>query len=430
MSINDMSTNFEIKTLLLHPASFFAIKQEEGVKKPLILLVFLSLSVMLSYALSTVVFSFMNPRMTPALFMDFYPGYSQSLVNFILRYIGLILVLVIVTYLIIRLLRLPAEIQKIIIIFCYAQTPLTLLIIGQFLLTIVAALITRVFFSLFFAFFILQCFSFIGIIWMTIIATRGFQEFKIFTNRKQVLGIAALVLIFGIGFLFMQGFLASVGLLPDKLTSETKTLNQSETIFPTPDHNWSQYKNEGMGITFLFPAEWNVNTTKTKEKSRESYVIISSNQRGEKRSSIGEKGSICQSLSGPPRHYPWPLKVTGSLVGSRSLEEAVRADIAQQTLQNYELLNQSPIRIDNRTGTIVHMQLISERNKSFFWGSQPFTMKGEPEVSQYEDIVWVDANGIRYSYHMTSYASGYDQYSREFSDILDSTRFTFSSSLE
>ncbi len=425
-----MSATFEIKTLLLHPASFFAIKQKEGVKQPLILFGILSLGVMLSYALSTIVFSFVNPRMTPALFMDLFPGYGQTLVYFFLRYIGFIFVLVLVTYLGTRLFRIPAEIQNIIIIFCYAQVPFSLLIIGQFLLSIVAALITRIFVTFFVILYILPCLPLIGFIWMTIIATRGFQAFNSLTNRNQVLGLAVLILIFGFGFLFMQGFLASVGLSPDRLTSETKTMNQSEPIFLTPDHNWSQYRNVGMGIAFLFPADWNVNTTKTKEISRESYVIISSNQREEKRSSIGEKGMLSQRMSERSHHYMWPIKVTGSQVESRSLEEAVRTDIAQQTLLNYDLINQSPIRIDNRIGTIVHMQLISERNNSFFWGNQPFTMKGEPEVSLYEDLVWVDANGMRYSFHMTSYAAGYDQYSREFSDILDSVRFTLPFSSE
>ncbi|WP_394698495.1 Yip1 family protein [uncultured Methanospirillum sp.] len=400
------------------------MKQEEGVKRSLSLFCIGSPGVVLSYALSTIVFSFMNPRMTPALFMDLFPGYGQTLVIFLLRYIGLILTLIIVTYLGIRLFRLPATIQKITLIWCYAQTPLALCIIGQFVLTIVAGFITRVFVPFFVTLYIIPFFPLIGIIWMTIIAVRGFQIFQIFTNHTQYFGIVTIILILGFGFLFMQGFLSSVGLSPDKLTAETTNMSQSETIFPTPDNSWSQYRNEGMGITFLFPVDWKIKTTRTVKESKESYVITSGNKREENRSSIGEKGTFSQRMSERSHHYMWPIKVTGSQVESRSLEEAVKSDIAQQTLMDYDLLNQSPIRIDNRTGTIVHMQLISEPNNAIYWGSQSLTMKSEPEVFLYEDLVWVDANGIRYSFHMTSYAAGYDQYSQEFSDILDSVRFT------
>jgi len=410
--------------MLVQPASFFAVKQDEGVKRSLLLFCILSLGVVFSYALSTIVFSFMNPRMTPAVFMDLFPEYGQTLIIFFLHYIGLILVLIIVTYMGIRLFRLPAPIQKTTLIICYAQTPLALLIICQFVLTIVAAFITRVFVPFFVTLYIIPFFPFIGIIWMVFIAIRGFQEFQILTNTRQYIVIAALILILGFGFLFTLGFLAFAGLSLDKQTSETETLNQSETVFPTSDNTCSQYRNEEMGIVFLFPSDWKMNTTRTVKESKVSYVITSWNYREENRSSIGEKGMINQWMSERSHHYVWPIKVTESQVGSRSLEEAVRTDIAQQTLLNYDMLNQSPIRIDNRTGTIVHMQRVSEQTNSIFWGNQILSTKGEPEVSEYEDLIWVDANGMRYSFQMTSFAAGYDQYRQEFSDLLDSIRFT------
>jgi len=424
MGLVFMSVCSEIRTLLVHPASFFAMKQEEGVKRSFSLFCILSLGVVLSYALSIIVFSFMNPRMTPAVFMDMFPGYGQTLLIFFLRYIGLILVLIIVAYLGIRLFRLPTTIQKTIIIFCYAQTPLALLIISQFLLTIGAGFITRVFTPFFVTLYIIPFVPIVGIIWMSIIAVKGFKEFQILTNHNQYFGIAAIIIILGLGFLFIQGFLTSAGLSSDKLTSETKTLNQSDTLFPTQEKNWSQYRNEGMGISFLFPADWKVNTTRTTKDSQISYVITSGNKREENRSSIGENVTLRQSLSERSHHYMWPLKVTGSPVGSRSLDEAVRTDIAQQTLQDYDLINQSPIQIDSRIGTIVHLERVSERTNYILWGNQILSTKREPEVSEYEDLVWLDANGMRYSFHLTSYAAGYDQYRQEFSDILNSIRFT------
>lgn len=419
-----MSVVSEIRTLLVHPASFFAMKQEEGVTRSLSFFGIVSLGVVLGYALSTLVFFFMNSRMTPAIFKDLFPEFDHTLVLFFLRYIGLIIILIIVSYLGIRLFKLQATIQKIILIICYAQTPLAFLFISHFVLTIVGTFFTRLFIPFFVILYSLPFFPLIGIIWMTFIAIRGFQEFQILTNQRQYIGIATLIFTLGFGFLFIMGFFTIAGVSLDKLTSETKILNQSETVFSTPDHTWSQYRNDGMGIAFLFPADWRVNTTRTATYSRVSYIITSSNQREENRSSIGEKVSLSQSLSERPHHYFWPLKVTGSPIGSRSFEEAVKADIAQQALIDYDLLNQSPIQIDNRTGTIVHMQLKSERNKPVIWGNQILSMKGESEVSEYQIFVWIDANGMRYSFHMISYAAGYDQYSREFSNILDSIRFT------
>jgi len=419
-----MSVGSEIKTLLFHPASFFAKRQEEGVKRSLLLFSIVSIGVVLGYALSTIVFSFMNPRMTPAIFMDLFPEFGQILVIFFLRYIGLILVLIVFSYLVIRFFRSSASIQKIVLIFCYAQTPLAFFITGLFVLTIVGSFITRLFNPFFVILFSLPFFPLIGFVWMTFIAIKGFQEYQILSGMNQYLGIASLILIVGFGFLFTMGFFVFLGLSPDTLISDTKPLNQSETVFSTPDQNRSQYRNGEMGIEFLFPADWKVNTTRTAGYSQVSYSITSSNQREEKRSSVGEKVMLSQSLSERPHHFFWPLKVTGSPAGSRSHEQSVASDIAQQTLIGYDLLNQSPIRIDNRTGTFVHMQMISEQNKVVFWGNQPITMKGEPEISQYEDSVWVDANGMRYSFHLTSYAAGYDQYRWEFSHLLDSVRFT------
>jgi hypothetical protein len=423
-----MAVCSEIRNLLVHPVSFFAMKQEEEVTRSLLLFGILSLGVVLSYALTTIIFFFVNPRMTPALFMDLFPGYGLTLVYWFTSYIAFTLGLIILSYLVFRFSGQETSIHRIIIIFCYAQTPLALLIISQFLFTIATAFISRLFTPFFFTLYILPFSPLIGLIWMTIIAIRGFQEFQILTNRSQSLGMAALILVLGFGFLFMQGFLASGGLSVSKLTTKTITQSQSETVFMTRDQNWSQYRNEEMGITFLFPADWKVNTTRTEKESWVSYIITSYNHRKENRSTIGEKFTFGQSLSERSHHYFRPLSVTGSPVGSRSIKKAIASDIAQQIILNYDLLNQSSIQIENKTGTIIHMQLISERSNSYYWGNQSLTMKGTPEVSEYQDIAWIDANGMRYSFHMTSYAAGYDQYRQEFSDILDSIRFINSSS--
>lgn len=88
------------------------------------------------------------------------------------------------------------------------------------------------------------------------------------------------------------------------------------------------------------------------------------------------------------------------------------------------MVNQSPIQVNNRTGTHLLLQrVLSQQELSYFFYGQPITRTGEPKVRDIDDIIWIDVNGMRYYFHFTSPADEYEEYHQIFCDILNSTKF-------
>lgn len=480
----------DLRALFFHPSVFFKMKQDEGLIRPLVLMISLSCGIGFIYIFTSFLLFFSSSSyMTPfEIFLEIFPYLVISLIPGIMKYILFILGASVIAFVFIHISGKRIQIRKPILILCYAQSPFAISIIFYFLFSwvwlsymqqplismpsslppfmtpsmvwivfegtclsfiqqpliyllllipffIAQGIICTVFAWgwLFFTqqtpIFLFSCFMVPGIIWMIVIAIKGFGEFKIISGKVQYIGCIGIILISAIMFAFFAGYLAEIAPSPTGFTTEM-VLTSDNTV-PQPDYSGiSTYYNKTIGIQFLYPFAWQLSPFLEEGRFGSTSISIGSINRREENHTSEEKNQVSsgQTASGYPRHYMSPLSVYGSTYHPLPLESEISYAVSVGKTDGYILENRSYITVDNRTGTIIHLYKGPQNRKQDYSGIYSNNGEEGSDNAEMKDILWVEANDIRYDFIMTTYASAYDEYHQDFDAIINSVKFTPGSS--
>ncbi len=428
----------KLYTLLFQPKVFFENKKEEKLFWSLLYFIILSSCTGLSSLLMRLLLA-IDSHMDLELFQEFF---SPLIVIFTHDTMYLIIPTLIVA-LLTQGLFLGKEkkgILKTLMVFFYAQTPLFLFLLLNYLLLGLSFLPRLIFQDISFSAgmwgVVIPIYSItplIGIFWMSIISMNGITVLYGKTGSRREWRVPIFITTTLLVIMILMGFFPWTGVSYDKLTTETLKISSDETVFASSDGKYSNYKYNDLGISFLFPSFWYVNTTKTVKQSRiQSYDLLFYDP-GEKNYDpsslmINDSGNSFKGTSTKERDFSQhsfnPLTITASFDNSKSIDTMIKKMIYDQKILGYTLVNQSPVHVGNKTGThFLFHRISSQQELAYFFYGQPITRTGEPKVRDISEIIWIETDNMRYYFHLSAPVEGYGEYHQIFNDILNSTVF-------
>lgn len=407
--------------LLFHPSLFFSSKKKEGMFKSLILLIFCSLVIGLSNIWLNVILIYSNSYLSPfEAILQLLPLTIYSQFPGITMYIICILGMAFLVDVIIHLFGGRDSLQKTILVFCYAQTPIALLIIfNSIFIWIFFPILSMLQISMFMP-LLLPCLFLLGLFWMINITLHGLSKFRITSASIHYYIDIFIILLIGVIFMYFSLYLTAIGISPHSLSGNENQIKTETVVFNTSDPNLSLYANDMMGIHFLFPSVWELSTIKSKGRlDTESVSVSSINHLGYNLSS----GPIINISPCNFHHYPMPFSAYASSDLSVPFEDIISYSITVFKSEGYSLENQSSITINNKTGKVIHLKKVPQYMKSGYSNQQPCTAKEDLNNTEILDIIFVQVNGLMYDFMMRTYAADVDEYQKYYNIILQSIQF-------